>query len=107
MEYIGLFCLVLLIFYSSYPAKVIRLEHKVRKLESKQKGDLFMSKMINEAISKQCKFTHEDDSQDAWIYTILDADDERVKVSYTDKKAVFKTEIIRIDSIKKVCLMSE
>lgn len=107
MEYMGFFCFVIIIMYSSYPAKVIKLERKVARLESKQKGDLTMSKMISDTIGKKCKFIHEDDSQDAWIYTILDTDDEWVKVSYTDKKGVFKTEIIRIDSVKKVCLVAE
>lgn len=107
MEYMGLIGFIILIMYSSYPAKVRKLERKVARLESKQKGDLAMSKMISDAIGKKCKFTHEDGSQDAWIYTILDTDDEWVKVSYTDKKDVFKNEIIRIDSIIKFCLVAE
>lgn len=107
MEWMGWFCFILLMLYSSYPGKVTSLERKVARLERKQKGDVRMSQMIKDAIGKRCKFTQADNTQSTWIYTILDADDEWVKVTYTDKKQVSKTEIIRIDSIAKICLVSE
>lgn len=66
-----------------------------------------MSKLISDTIGKKCKITKEDGSQDAWIYTVLDADDEWVKVRYSNKKEEVKTEIIRIDLIKKVDLIAE
>lgn len=105
LEMMGVLCLVILIFYASYPSKVIRLERKVARLENKQKGEFAMSKMIKDLIGNRCKLTYDDGSQFAWIYTILDTDDEWVKVTYEDKKGVSKTQIIRIDTIKKVDLI--
>lgn len=107
MEWAGWACLLILVFYSSYPSKVKRLERKVGALEHKQKGDFQMSKMITALIGQQCRITNEDGSQLGFDYTILDADDEWVKVSYLDKKDILKTEIIRIDSIKKVSLAAK
>lgn len=66
-----------------------------------------MSKMITDLIGRRCKLTQEDGSRLAWMYTILDADDEWVKVSYAGKKGVSKTEIIRIDAIKKIDLIAD
>ncbi len=66
-----------------------------------------MSKLISDLIGKKCKITNEDGSQNAWIYTVLDVDDEWVKVSYSNKKDEVKTEIIRIDLIKKVDVLAE
>lgn len=107
MEWAGLFCLMILLYYSSYPAKVKRMEKELSKIKRMQNGGLVMSKLISDLIGKKCKITNEDGSQNAWIYTILDADDEWVKVSYLSKKDEVKTEIIRIDSIKKVDLLAE
>lgn len=107
MEWAGWFCLIILIMYSSYPSKVKRLECKVRALENKQKGDFSMSKLISELIGQRCKITNEDGSQNAWVYTILDVDDEWVKAQYANKKGVSNTVLIRIDAIKKVDLILE
>lgn len=48
MEYCGIIALVLLLCYSAYPGKVKRLESKVKRLEKKQKGDNYMSQLIDE-----------------------------------------------------------
>lgn len=108
MEWAGWFCIIILILYSSYPAKVKRLERKVAKLENKQKGDFGMSKLMSDLIGKRCKILNENEYQsDAWIYTVLDVDDEWAKMTYTDKKGASKTVIMRIDSIKKVNLLPD
>lgn len=107
MEWISWFCLIILIYYSSYPAKIKRIEKEVAKMKRKLNGGADMSRLIVELVGKKCKITNENGSQNSFIYTILDADDEWVKVSYTDKKDVVETEIIRIDSIKKVDLIAE
>lgn len=66
-----------------------------------------MSKLISELIGQRCKITNEDGSQNAWVYTILDVDDEWVKAQYANKKGVSNTVLIRIDAIKKVDLILE
>jgi len=107
MEWAGWVCLMILILYSSYPAKVKKLERELAKIKRKLNGDNEMSRLITDLVGKKCKITNEDSSQNAWIYTIIDADDEWVKVSYSTKKDEVKTEIIRIDVIKKVNLIAE
>ena len=106
MEWISWICLMCLIFYSSYPKKVKRLEKEVAKLKKAQGGNVEMSRLIEELKGKKCKLTDEDGIQNAWIYTVLDVDDEWVKVEYNDKKGN-KIEIIRIENIGKVDLISE
>lgn len=107
MEFIGWVCFIIIIYYASYPGRVRTLERKISRLENKLKGDVSMSKLISELVGSRCKITNEDGDQTAWIYTILDADDEWIKVTYTNKKGIQKTEILRIDCVKKVDVIPE
>lgn len=107
MEWAGLVAVMILLVYSSYPGKVKKLERKVRMLEKKQKGESEMSKLLTDLVGKSCKITNEDGSQPGWLFTVLDTDDEWVKLTYTDKKGILRTEIRRIDSIKKIDLTAE
>lgn len=54
MEWFGIVALVLILCYSAYPGKVKRLETKVKRLEKKQRGVAYMSKLINDLVGKQC-----------------------------------------------------
>ena len=54
MEWFGIAALLLLLCYSAYPGKVKRLETKVKRLEKKQRGVAYMSKLINDLVGKQC-----------------------------------------------------
>ena len=54
MEWFGIVALLLLFCYSAYPGKVKRLETKVKRLEKKQRGVAYMSKLINDLVGKQC-----------------------------------------------------
>ena len=107
LEWAGLVAVMILLVYSSYPEKVKKLERKVRMLEKKQKGESEMSKLLTDLVGKSCKITNEDGSQPGWLFTVLDTDDEWVKLTYTDKKGILRTEIRRIDSIKKIDLTAE
>lgn len=109
MEYLGCFAFILLLLYSSYPGKVKRLEAKVRQMERKQKGENTMSKLINELVGKDCKIK----SEDAFSLVgagelpcrVLDADDEWLKVQFTDKKKQQVTKLLRIEHIDEVELL--
>lgn len=111
MEMIGWLALVLILCYSAYPGRVRRLERKFKKIERRQEGDVEMSKIINELIGKNCKIKAEDAFKLNGVTdvscTVLDADDEWIKFTYTDKKGAFKTQILRIDSIDSVELLNE
>ena len=111
MEWIGFICLAILIMYSSYPGKVDELEKKLKKLntkvEGKGKGECEMSRIISELVGKQCKIDCEEDIPCEAVCSILDVDEEWVKCSYEDKKAGLQTQIVRIDSIDSIKIVSE
>ena len=50
MEWFGIVALLLMLCYSAYPGKVKRLETKVKRLEKKQRGVAYMSKLINDLV---------------------------------------------------------
>lgn len=106
MEYLGCFAFILLLLYSSYPGKVKRLEAKVKRIERKQKGENTMSKLMNELVGKDCKIKSEDAfslvGNDELLCRVLDADDEWIKVQFTDKKKKQLTKLLRIEHIDEV-----
>ena len=53
MEWFGIVALLLMLCYSAYPGKVKRLETKVKRLEKKQRGVAYMSKLINDLVGKE------------------------------------------------------
>lgn len=113
MEYCGIIALVLLLCYSAYPGKVKRLESKVKRLESKvkrlekkQKGDNYMSQLIDDLVGEQCTIKSEAilnfAGKTELSCTILDADDEWMKICYTDKKNKQVTKLLRIEAIDEI-----
>lgn len=104
-------CFICIMLYSSYPGKIRKLEHKIKKLERIQKGNCKMSNIINSLIGKECKIRTDDGFlmgiNGESKFSILEADDEWIKLSYLDKKHVTKIKVIRIDSISNIELISE
>lgn len=90
-------CFICIMHYSSYPGKIRKLEHKIKKLERIQKGNckIRTNEVFFMDINGESKFS------------ILEADDEWIKLSYLDKKHVTKIKVIRIDSISNIELTSE
>lgn len=90
MEWFGIVALLLLLCYSAYPGKVKRLETKVKRLEKKQRGVAYMSKLINDLVEKQCiirsEFIFSFAGKTELSCKIIDADDEWIKICYTEKK---------------------
>lgn len=101
MEFLGLLALAIILFYSSYPNRVEKLEKEIKKLKKQNEKEIEMSKIINDLLGKTCKITRSDGTLllDALI---VDVDTEWVKMQKTDKKNVTTVEIIRIEDIKKV-----
>lgn len=104
-------CFICIILYSSYPGKIKKLENKVKKLERNQRGDCEMSNIITSLIGKECKIRTEEallfGGNVEVNFSVLDADDEWIKLSYIDKKDGKKIRVIRIDSISNIELISE
>ncbi len=105
MEYFGVFALVMLLCYASYPSITRKLERKMRKMQYSMQEKLEMSKIITELIGKSCKITKADGVQIAEDTIILDADMDWVKLEKTNKKGSKTIEIIRIDAIEAIDLV--
>ena len=106
MEWIGLVALALILCYSSYPGRVRRLEATMKKVERQQRGENVMSKLISDLAQKECKIKTDDALQlvgsTELLCHVLDADDEWIKVSFTDKKKNQITKLLRIENINEV-----
>lgn len=106
MEWVGLVALALILCYSSYPARVQRLEATIKRLERKQKGEYSMSKLISELVNKECRIKSDDAIQ--WVGNaelkclVLDSDDEWMKVRFTNKKSNQITKLLRIEHIDEI-----
>ncbi len=111
MEWAGWVALMILLFYSSFPGKVRKLEKELKKLKKKQQGGNDMSKIINQLIGKNCKILADQESFfDGSLNVecmVLDADEEWIKFTYTDKKNMVITKILRIDSIENIELIHD
>jgi hypothetical protein len=77
------------------------LERKVKKLERNVNGENKMSGIIKELIGREC--TIDGDGFFSTRCTILDVDDEWVKLIVHEKKKEL-TKIIRIDNIDSITL---
>ena len=106
MEWLGLIAFVLVMFHSSYPSKTEKLISKVNKLERKQRGGSYMSKLISEIIGKECQISLSAHSEwtDIRKYQcyVLDADDDWIKIRLKDKKKGEIIKLIRIEDIDNV-----
>ena len=103
----GWFSFFIILCYSSYPGKVKRLEKKVKKFERNKKGEGSMSKIISSLVGQVCKIESEEvifESLECNC-TILEVDDEWVKILHTNKKGDTKIKILRIEDIKNIELV--
>ena len=108
MQWWGWLCFIIMIAYSGYPGRVRKLENQVKKLKRQLKGEESMSKILNSLINQECMIkTEELWGSNYGVYTILEADDEWVKISYTTKKGERKLKIIRIESIDTIQLIQK
>ena len=106
MEWFGIVALLLMLCYSAYPGKVKRLETKVKRLEKKQRGVAYMSKLINDLVGKQCiirsEFIFSFAGKTELSCKIIDADDEWIKICYTKKKDKQVVKLMRIENIDSI-----
>lgn len=111
MEWLGFIALCLVLCYSSYPGKAKRLEATVKRLERKQKGVKYMSKLISELVNKECILNSDDALQLLGTTElkcfVLDADDEWIKVRFIDRKKDQVTKLLRIENISGVEVAEE
>lgn len=65
-----------------------------------------MSKVLSDLINKKCILVTDAGlvlaSKRELESTILDVDEEWIKFTFTDRKGILKTQILRVDSIERV-----
>jgi len=110
MEWAGYFGFVawvtLIGVWTDYSGKVKKLKKRVKLLEKKQKGGEGMSKIISELVNTECKMvvSLEGELSKTLTCTVLDADEEWVKIRYQNKKQEEVVKIIRIENVLEVNL---
>lgn len=109
LEFFGLMAFIFMAVYAAYPGKIKKMEREIKNIKRNLMGENSMSKILTDLINKKCKVISEDGLaiglNDKVECTILDVDDEWIKISFIDKKVGEKTHILRVDSIKRVDLI--
>ena len=104
MEWIGWVILIIIICYWPYRGKAKKLVSELKKLIRNHKEETEISKILTELIGKDCMI--ETDCTVDFQCTVMDIDDEWIKIMYMDKD-VQKIMVLRIESIGNIKLASE
>ena len=94
------FILFMIFFYSNNSKKIKKLENKIKKLERKEKGNIEMSRLLQEMIGKKPTIIGELFGTNFW--EVVDVDEEWVKLRYVDKTGKEKIKLQRIEDIQTV-----
>lgn len=108
MEWMGWFSFIILLCYSSYPGRVKKLEKEVKKFKRNEKGEYSMSSIISKLVGEKCKIKTTEALSLGSLEcdcTVLEADEEWIKISYSDKKCNSKIKILRIEVIDNIELI--
>lgn len=123
MEWLGVLAFVLIMCYSGYPSRLVKAEKnlknaekRIKNLERKLTGGKNMSDMIKALKGQKCVLIFNDyiegtlnTTNTTLECTVVDADDEWMKISYTSEEVKKKvkeekiiTEIVRIENIDSI-----
>ena len=94
------FILFMIFFYSNNSKKIKKLENKIKKLERKEKGNIEMSRLLQEIIGKNPTIVGQVFGTSLW--EVVDVDEEWVKLRSVDKKGKEKFKLQRIEDIQTV-----
>ena len=94
------FILFMIFFYSNNSKKIKKLENKIKKLERKEKGNIEMSRLLQELIGKNPTIVGQVFGTSFW--EVVDVDEEWVKLRSVDKKGKEKFKLQRIEDIQTV-----
>ena len=94
------FILFMIFFYSNNSKKIKKLENRIKKLERKEKGNIEMSRLLQEMIGKKPIITGVYIGPDNW--EVVDVDEEWVKLRSVDKNGKEKFKLQRIEDIQAV-----
>jgi len=73
----------MIFFYSNNSKKIKKLENKIKKLERKEKGNIEMSRLLQELIGKNPTIVGQVFGTSLW--EVVDVDEEWVKLRHVDK----------------------
>ena len=94
------FILFMIFFYSNNSKKIKKLENKIKKLERKEKGNIDMSRLLQELIGKKPTIVGQVFGTSLW--EVVDVDEEWVKLRHVDKNGKEKFKLQRIEDIQAV-----
>ena len=94
------FILFMIFFYSNNSKKIKKLENKIKKLERKEKGNIEMSRLLQELIGKNPTIVGQVFGTSLW--EVVDVDEEWVKLRHVDKNGKEKFKLQRIEDIQAV-----
>ncbi|WP_125386724.1 hypothetical protein [Streptococcus mitis] len=94
------FILFMIFFYSNGSKKIKKLENKIKKLERKEKGNIEMSRLLQELIGEKPTIVGELFGTNNW--EVVDVDEEWVKLRRVDNTGKEKFKLQRIEDIQTV-----
>lgn len=90
----------LVLIYSSQSKKIKRIEKRLKVIERKEKGNIEMSRLLQEMIGKKPTIIGELFGTNFW--EVVDVDEEWVKLRYVDNTGKEKIKLQRIEDIQTV-----
>ena len=91
---------LVIMFYLYHTQRVKKLENKIKRIEQKEKGNIEMSRLLQEMIGKKPTIIGELFGTNLW--EVVDVDEEWVKLRSIDKKGKEKFKLQRIEDIQTV-----
>ena len=98
--WVWIFLPFLVLIYSSQSKKIKRLEKRLKVIERKEKGNIEMSRLLQELIGEKPTIVGELFGTNNW--EVVDVDEEWVKLRYVDKTGKEKIKLQRIEDIQTV-----
>ncbi|MEZ7634280.1 hypothetical protein O3639_04730 [Streptococcus mitis] len=98
--WVWIFFPFLVLIYSSQSKKIKRLEKRLKVIERKEKGNIDMSRLLQELIGKKPTIVGQVFGTSLW--EVVDVDEEWVKLRHVDKNGKEKFKLQRIEDIQTV-----
>ncbi|WP_203213075.1 hypothetical protein [Streptococcus mitis] len=98
--WVWIFFPFLVLIYSSQSKKIKRLEKRLKVIERKEKGNIDMSRLLQELIGKNPTIVGQVFGTSLW--EVVDVDEEWVKLRHVDKNGKEKFKLQRIEDIQAV-----
>lgn len=110
MEFFGIMAFILVLSYSDYPSKTKSLARELKRLKRGIKGENAMSVLLSGLVGKDCEIQMVEDAisftNTNLDCTILDVDDEWVKIRLRDKTNRLIEKLIRVENIESIELLN-